>query len=76
MSSGQLSSSIADIEQADIDRALSKIDEVASTREGIAVEEGLILRGCCCVFNQILPADIIPVLSLASWIFTWIPSND
>ncbi|KAI6028869.1 Cullin repeat-like-containing domain protein [Pisolithus orientalis] len=28
-----------------IDRALSKIDEVASSQEGIAVEEGLILRG-------------------------------
>ncbi|KAF9242082.1 Cullin repeat-like-containing domain protein [Melanogaster broomeanus] len=28
-----------------IDRALSKIDEVASSHEGIAVEEGLILRG-------------------------------
>ncbi|KIJ59184.1 hypothetical protein HYDPIDRAFT_118771 [Hydnomerulius pinastri MD-312] len=28
-----------------IDRALSKIDEVASSQEGIAAEEGLILRG-------------------------------
>ena len=30
----------------DIDRALLKIDEVASGHEGIAEEEGLILRGC------------------------------
>jgi len=31
--------------RADIDRALLKIDEVASSHEGIAEEEGLILRG-------------------------------
>ena len=30
---------------SDIDRALLKIDEVASSQDGIAVEEGLVLRG-------------------------------
>ena len=29
----------------DIEKALAKIDEVASNQEGIAVEEALILRG-------------------------------
>lgn len=30
----------------DIDQALSKIDEMASTQEDLAAEEALILRGC------------------------------
>ena len=30
----------------DIEKALLKIDEVASNQEGIAAEEALILRGC------------------------------
>ena len=30
----------------DIEKALVKIDEVASNQEGIAAEEALILRGC------------------------------
>jgi hypothetical protein len=29
----------------DIDRALLKIDEVASSQDGVAVDEGMILRG-------------------------------
>jgi hypothetical protein len=37
----------------DIDRALLKIDEVASSQDGIAVEEGLVLRGYVTVRSRL-----------------------
>jgi exocyst complex protein 7 len=42
---------------ADIDKALIKIDEIASNQEGIAAEEVLILRG-----YVVHPAEVDPLL--------------
>ena len=38
----------------DIEKALLKIDEVASNQEGIAAEEALILRGYVMLRNSIM----------------------
>lgn len=60
----------------DIDSVLEKIEEVASNRDGIAIEEALILRGYL-PFTLFTNADgLIPtVLSPVNWIYTRKPSK-
>jgi hypothetical protein len=54
----------------DIEKALVKIDEVASNQEGIAVEEALILRGLVVMFPIIFLVDPLPAPSPVNWMYT------